>query len=316
MGYLEKIFLGTMVLFALGIFFIFALYFDVGDMFTGALDQRGAISRGAAVDRLIDNIEKRARRAGPKKRRVRTSRSASAAPRFSTSGGAIKKRYAKFFPRKIKKGAARVEQYRKFLRGQGFSNNEFIEMEALAQDKTVMKRYIPFVKQFIADGEFDEAIKLLEKALREINPKNLKVKGELLNKLVQVKMMANDLDGAQRASDERLDNADKMLQIKANTKLIDNSNFKIELNRERETLSRSRDAQKDFFVNLQKRKMATGRWDGYLMEERAQIKANIMRARSEGKMSQEEYNDVLQKLDEGMLADKVKKRAANVLDER
>ena len=315
MGYLEKIFLGTMVLFALGIFFIFALYFDVGDMFSGSLDRRGAISRGAAVDRIIDGIETRVRRSGPKKKRVLTSRAASAAPRFSTRGSAIKQRYEKLFPRKIKKGAARVEQYRRFLRGQGFSNNEFIEMEALAQNKTVVKRYIPMVQQFIADGDFEEAIKLLEKALQEINPKNLKVKAILLDKLTQVKMMNNDLDGAQQASDEMFSNNQRIIEIKAATKLADNSKFQEELGKERERLSNSRSAQREFFADLNKRKLATGRWDGYLMEERAQIKASIMSARSAGKMSQQEYDDILKQLDKGMPS-RLKKRAAKVLDDR
>ena len=319
MGYLEKIFLGTMVLFALGIFFIFALYFDVGDMFTGSLDRRGAISRGAAVDRIIDGIETRTRRAGPKKKRVLSSRAACAAPRFSTKGGAIKQRYEKLFPRKIKQGAARVDQYRRFLRGQGFSNNDFIEMEALAQNKTVVKRYIPIVNQFVADGEFGEAIKILEKALREINPKNLKVKSILLDKLTQVRMMNNDLDGAQQASDEMFSNNQRIIELKAATKLAENTKFQEELGKERERLSASRDAQKEFFADLNKRKLATGRWDGYLMEERAQVKANIMSARSAGKMTQQEYDDILKQLDKGMPykhKETVKKRAAKVLDER
>ena len=319
MGYLERIFLGTMVLFALGMFFIFALYFDVGDMFTGTLDKRGTISRGAAVNRLIEGIERKNRVKPDKSSDANTfSRRARAAPNFSCSRRAIRSRYDRFFPRKIKRGLKRVEQYRKILRKKGYTNEDYIEMEALAQNKEVEKGCVPPAERAMAEGRFSTAIELLEQALKEINPKNLKLRTLLLQKLTQARLLNNDLEAAQRSQDKVLALSERILNIKSQSKLIDSEEYKEEINRERKQLLERRDIQEKFFKDLQRRKEITGSWNGYLNEERAKMKAGLMKAKREGKISEKQYQEVLDQLDEGLPyrgKNRIKDRAEKVLDD-
>src|SRR5688572_10429489 len=58
MGYLEKVFIGSLLLFTLVIVFMFGLYFDVGTMLTSAMKKTDSGTSTASYSRATDQLER------------------------------------------------------------------------------------------------------------------------------------------------------------------------------------------------------------------------------------------------------------------
>lgn len=302
MGYLEKIFLGCMALFALFILFIFGLYFDLGEMFRGGMDRSGTLTRGAAVDRVVDRLETVARSAPAVEERARSGRrSLRSAPSFPSTRTAVRARWERIFKPPTPSLADRVEKHRRFLVKQGFVSKDFIEMEALAQNRTVPDRVIPRVRRLLADGDFEGATAALEQALTEVEPANLKIRQELIAQLAEIQFMAGDLEGAQKYTALNNDALGRILDVQSRSELMKNERGREQVDRSKRLLEERRAGMEKAFEELRKRKAETGAIDGFRAEEKTQLKVALRKAADEGKLSREEYQEVVEGLDGGFL---------------
>jgi len=315
MSYLEKLFLGTMALFALAMLFMFGLYFDIGDMFRGGLDQAGQLTRGAAVDRVIDSLERAARRAPAVAKRREDGRPVRNTPTFVCASRTIADRYKRLFGAKPERMELKVAGHKKFLLSQGFTNEEFIEMEALAQDREAADRALREVNTLMVKGNAKGAAAALERALTELDPKNHVIRSEILQKLLKLYLAQNELEKAKHLMREMIGLQEKILLVRSNSKLMSKPGYRQGVETGLDVVRKQMTGIDSAFDDLERRKQETGRWDGYTAEERSNAKASLLEARSAGEITQQEFDEGLAELDGGFSKiPNLRKRAEAALD--
>ena len=299
MNYFERLFLSTSVLFGIVILFLLGLYFDMGDLFSSSIGKGGFVTRGAAVDRLIDRLD-RTRRVAKKKRSEGAcsfGHISRAGATFSMSKGDISNRYRKYFSGSKKIGNDRVDQYRQYLKEQGFKNKKFIEMKSLAQDKTVMNKYLPISRKLSAAGEFEEAICTLEEALAELPQGDYEQRIKLVSKIVELCLRGGFIDKAHQFTAIHIDLESKILTIESTSKLMETKVYSSKVNADLKTVARKRKEVDSAFAAMKKRKKGTGKYDGLFTEEKIAIKAEALGLKSKGEISDEMYKKMLSTLE-------------------
>lgn len=295
MNYFEKLFLSTTLLFGIAIVFLLGLYFDLGDMFSSSIGKGGFVTRGTAIDRLVDSLDKTRRST----KRIISDGSASFGhiPRvggsFPMSKSDISGRYKGYFKNHIKEGEERVEQYKEFLRKQGFENKEFIEMKSLAQDKTVMRKHLPVSRRLSAAGEFEEAVFVLEEALAELHEEDHEQRRMIISKIVELCLRGGLMDKAHDFTSKQIELEAKILTIESNSMLMEKKSYSSKVNADLLTVERKRREVDAAFASMKKRQQETGKYDGLFTEEKIALKAEALGLKSKGEISNELYKKML-----------------------
>jgi len=297
MNYFEKIFLGTTTFVGIVLFFLMGLYFDLGDMFSESMKSGGFVTRGATIDRLVDKMDK--------VRRVRKTAMVGdggfghisrVMPSIPRSRAGISARFRRFYKSHIKSGKERVEQYRAHLLKQGFQNKEYIQMKALAQDKTVLTRAIPVAIKLSAAGDIEEAITVLEDALTELPEGDYEQRIKLVEKLIELSLRAGLIDKAHSFAKMQLKLDSQILSLESESKLMEKKVFAGRVNAAIKSLEDKRNNMDKIFSSFRKRQRETGKYNGVLPEEKIQFKAEIMGMKAKGEISSEVYSEMLDSL--------------------
>ena len=179
MSSLEKIFLGTMALFASVILAMFSLYFDVADMFTGGLDKGTGITIG-----MYAQSQETARRAGVSREIMPDELGNAAFGVPGTSEGFIG--FA-FHPAPVdtaKKNIIAAERRR--LKEKGIRSTELINLLAKGAYRWVVDRYLSEADSLVDEKDYFGALRKLEEGLVRVDRDNLIARADLLAKIVEI----------------------------------------------------------------------------------------------------------------------------------
>lgn len=298
MNYFEKLFLSTTLLFGIVMAFLFGLYFDIGDMFSSSLNKGGISTRGGSVDRLVERLDRKRRT-----RKVAGDGSCTFGhvARVGTSSSMnkadIANRYNRFFKSQVKEGFERVEQYKAYLLKQGFSNPEYIEMKALAQDRTVLKKCMPVSRRLSASGDLEEAIAVLEDALSQLPLNDSEQRIKITQKIIQLCLRGGSLDKARKYTEIQIDLESRILRLEGQSKLMEKKHFARKVQANMGELEKKRAAVGTMFAALEKRKRETGKINGLLPDEKIAYKAEALGLKSKGEISNEVYTSMLKSLE-------------------
>ncbi|MBI4870826.1 MAG: hypothetical protein HY814_04585 [Candidatus Riflebacteria bacterium] len=267
MAYLERLFLGTMVAFMVIVVFFFGMYFDLYEMLAGgARASEPLLSAGefaytrAAMERVARPVEIVSRSYGNSD--------------FHVPASAEELAQMYDFRRPRLPAREVVSWWRERLKGQGMPEGDLLEMEALGHDREsygeTMARVLPLMqsKDYVTASEF------LEEAVRTADPRNLYVLRDLLARLVEAYHMMGEKAGAERAARQLSEVAEKILVIRAKcTSSTELTQAAAEVAQERQ-----------------------GTAKGIEDATKSELKARLLKAFEEGKISRAEMDGMLEQL--------------------
>ncbi len=176
---LEKIFLGTIMLFACVILALFSLYFDVADMFKGGLEsssgftmgmhehqEDGERRRGASIEIMpSDGL-------GNSKLGVPSSWAGFVGYAYS---GSVRNEKATF-----------LRSRKKALRKKGIRNEELLNMLAKSEYRMAIRRHMQDVDVAIRQQDYEGAIRTLKEAIQKTDRENFLLLSEYYSRLREV----------------------------------------------------------------------------------------------------------------------------------
>lgn len=198
MNYIEKIFIFTLLFTFLTMGFMFALYFDVGDLVTGGLSGgnsfRNAMAESAIAlleySRRVSNVPKLS---DLQQKYIERNEDFGAASDMATFVEGARKKIDR---------SILVELRRAELMRLGITCKAYIEMESLAKDRTYYMAAMKRVDMLLSEQEFNEAINVCKNAIAEAGNLNLYILrdiwGRLVNIFYQAGKAAEGKDGAYR----------------------------------------------------------------------------------------------------------------------
>lgn len=209
MGYLERLFLGTMVLTALLILFLFGLYFDFGAMFAGTL-RGGSLSLGQEQDasrqrrRLVyDKGQRQTDRGGPLTSTRTRPRKAEGRPPFERI----------LAPPPAVSKQTLVDREVRRMRRRGYTDEQYIQMKAFYN---VDRSLIPILDEYdklIEAKDYDGAVALIRRALEDMATENLMQRRDLLQYLGNALVLAGKDEEARKNMLELTTAQERVLQL-------------------------------------------------------------------------------------------------------
>lgn len=179
MSTLEKIFLGTMLLFACVILALFSLYFDVADMFKGGLESGSGFTMG-----MYEHQSEGERRRGAAVEIMPGSGLGNRSLGVPSSwGGFIGCAYT---------GGGRndkalfVKSRKKTLRKKGIRSEELINMLAKGEYRMEIRRHMQDVDVAIRQQDYQGAVRALEEAIRKTDRDNYLLLAEYHERLREI----------------------------------------------------------------------------------------------------------------------------------
>ena len=267
MGYLERLFLITMLLFIGIVLAMFGYYFDVYEMLLGAVrENEPLLSVGefaytrSAMERIARPIEI-------------VSRSYSNSDyNLPRTAGELSQLY-NFLPPRAGSRAV-VAWWKDRLKSQGMTDGDLLELESLGHDREAYGETMGRVLALFRDKDYETAANLLEDAVRAGDPRNLLVLQDLLLRLVEVYHLAGRKPDAVQAARQLSEVAEKILNIRSRA-LND-----AELGRAASAVAAERDGAEATLDDTAK----------------AQMKTRLLKAFDEGKISRAEMDTMLSEL--------------------
>jgi len=295
MNYFEKLFLGTSLLFGIVLVFMLGLYFDMGDVFSSSINKGGFVTRGTAIDRLVDNLDRTRRTV--KDKSAGGSCSFGHVPRISPSaafaGAPNSIRSGRYFRPPSRGGEELVARYEKYLRDLGFKNSQYIEMKALAQNRTIVRKSLPVARRLSASGDFEEAILVLEEALDKLPEGDYEQREQLVSKIVELSLRAGFINKGRAFAEKRIELESKILGLESESKLMEKKAFASRVNSDLKCLLRKEIHLSEAFASMEKRQEKTGKYNGIFAEEKVAFKAEILGLKSRGEISSKVYSEML-----------------------
>lgn len=208
MNYLEKVFLGTMLLFLTIVLFFFGLYFDLYEMLWGAVkESEPLLSAGefaytrAAMERAARPIEIMPESLGNSY--------------FGLPGSAEElSRLYDFMPPRPGPQAV-VGWWRERLKSEGMIDGDLLEMEALGHDREAYGELMVRVNALARARDLETAAMALEEGLRAVEPRNLYVQQDMLLRLIEIYRLAGKDREAEQAARKLSEVAEQILTVKA-----------------------------------------------------------------------------------------------------
>lgn len=291
MDSLEKLFLSCLTLFGMFILFLFGLYFDIGEMLASTIQRDDRTATGIAMNAsMIDGAEERGR---PRE----LMPTALAIP--NAGGGDLQDRAEAEYAVLRRLGVAytkatakqMVTTRRAELQSQGVTREEVLELESLAADYEEPSRILSDARRLAEQKRFAEAAKTLTDALAATHAKNLLVQRDYLNLLVQMQLELKQIDQAKESARRQYEVLERIVMIRN----LESGHAGLQAEAER--LRAEKERLDHFYQDLQKRTEETGSPMGLTPKEKADIRDAITKAKSEGKMSEEEYQRALKELE-------------------
>ena len=292
MDSLEKLFLSCLVLFGMFILFLFGLYFDLGDMLASSFhhDERAATGVGI-TDRLIERMEEHARPHEIMPTELNMPTFVTMDDRLGNDETARQAMRALGRCVAPMTGKQVSQLKRQSLVAAGIQREEIIEMESLAADREEPSNVMRRATQLAGEKRFADAARELQTAIQATNPKNLLVLRDYLNLQVQVYLDGKQVDKAKESARKLYEMLDRIVAVRTL------EGPKPEIEQEIVMLKTEKERLDSMYQDLQKRSEETGSPVGLTASEKAQMKDSLTRARSEGKMTEEEFQRAIKELE-------------------
>lgn len=215
MGYLERLFVGTMLLTGLLILFFFGLYFDLGDMVAGSFGTTPTLRTGMELDHIREG-----RRRGYETERPTGAALPPPAPLQGRPRPSSPVDYGRFVHRSpaISPEVLLDREVRRLQR-QGFVNEEFIQMRAIYEVDRSLVPIFDRYDQLIASGDTEGAIAELLAAREALDKKNLLGLRDILQYLGQAYVLAGKDGDASANLKELMDLQERILAIEQQAEL-------------------------------------------------------------------------------------------------
>lgn len=238
MGYLERIFLGTMLLTALLILFLFGLYFDVGGMVAGTFQGR---QLGFGQDLEAVRSRRRIAYSDEDKRQDNTPRTSFATgPRARPSSPVNYDRFVRRRPSVQKE--VLVDREVRRLKRKGHTDEEYIRMTALYE---VDHSLVPIFDDYdrLVDAEdYEAAIDILREARKHVDPENPLALRDILQYLGQAYILAGQDEEARKNLEELMSLQERILEIEKRAQLHQDKEGQEYLVKMQESFSHVREA--------------------------------------------------------------------------
>ncbi|MBI2944666.1 MAG: hypothetical protein HYY25_10740 [Candidatus Wallbacteria bacterium] len=268
MGYLEKLFLGTMVMFLSIVLFFFGMYFDLYEMLLGTSKQ---------TDPLLSVGEFAYTRAAMERvaRPIEIMPHSASNSEFGLPGSATElARLYTFTPPKMTPQET-IGWWRERLKAKGLEG-ELLDMEALGHDREAHGELMVRVGALNRAKDHETAAAAIEEALRSLDARNLLVMRDLLLALAEAYNLAGKKEELERTSARLAEVAERVLAIRARAPGgREYSAAAAEAAREKDSPSKPPPLDD---------------------AARADMKARLLKAREEGKITAEEMEQMLEQL--------------------
>lgn len=308
MGYLEKVFLGTLLLFALLIIFMFGLYFDVGSMLQASARKMDSAGAHGGFERSTAQVERQAVKAEITVKDTLSTPFARRPVALSGVSAGDANFVAIFAQCNQAAPNPTVEQLgdkkRKELASKGFSS-EYIEMEVRGDDDKAVYDSCEQIDALIAKRSFDEAERLLLEQIGALDPRDLMNLQRLRMKLQQVYFESEQLDKYREVMKSVFETEEKILSIQAASPLIEDKRIADGLKKEQEALQSKKAEFDPWFDHIQKQAQETGSVHKLPETMKAEIKAGLLREKEAGRITPQDLQDALSQLEQ------MESRAAN-----
>lgn len=289
---LEKLFVSCLVLFGLFILFLFGLYFDLGEILASSFRQDEKAATGVGqTEELIRRMERAAMPKEIQPTKLATPQGGGQGPSPETER-AILRRYCKIAP--IPNGADLAAIRRRQLIKAGFARDDFIEMEALAEDRDEFRRVMSDIQRLMFEKRWPDAIRRTQEALAALQPANHLLRKEYQGLLVQLYLESRQLDRAMDAAKQLNDTIERVTMIRSASAKESN---RAEADQQIATLKEEKARIEEMFQDLQKRQAENGTPFGLTASEKNGIRDAITKARKENKITEEEYRRTLKELE-------------------
>lgn len=291
MDSLEKLFLSCLTLFGMFILFLFGLYFDIGEMLASTIQRDDRTATGIAMNAsMIDTAEERGRprELMPTALSIPSSGGGDLQDRAEAEHAVLRRLGVTYTKPTAKQ---MVTTRREELKSQGVTREEVLELESLAADFEEPARILGDARRLAEQKRFAEAAKMLADALAATNAKNLLVQRDYLNLLVQMQLELKQVDAAKETARRQYEVLERIVMIRN----LEGGHAGLQAEAER--LRAEKERLDHLYQDLQKRTEETGSPMGLTPKEKADIRDAITKARSEGKMSEDDYQRALKELE-------------------
>lgn len=294
MGYLERVFLGSLLLFALVILFMFGLYFDLGNILQGIAKKSSEM--GGGFDRSVERLERSAVR-----REITAGRSFAAVTDRPVTRGAgpsiaqLYQKYSRVPPPPTVEDLMEIR--RKELVEEGFGD-EYVKMEVLGMDRTLVHKIEKAMEAALAAGDPEEAASLILEAISETDPDNLYVLQQLYIRLGRVYYNTSRLDEYQQVVEKLYDIEESILDIKESSKLAEDERIYEEIQKKRARVEEERRQLPAYIKLLEHQKEKAGGVNKLTEDQRDALKAQLVQARDAGEITQAEMDEILGQVDD------------------
>lgn len=275
MGYLERIFLGTMALFFFFILFLFGLYFDLENVWRGGVQ---AEEPAFALGEWVHTREAIERAARPMEVFSRSFGNSSFG--VPASEGELLDLFDFLPPEGTREET--LAFWRRTLLAQGVPEGPALELEVLGHDRELYTLYVLRLEEALRDDDLELAEAILEEALRAVDRKNLYVQRDLLYRQVEVRARLGRMEEAS-ASARRLQTVlARILEIRLEAR----SDAEVILALDQ--LRQGEDKLDTPFVTNAREVEA----------RKTELKARLLRAREEGQVSESDTRAILERIEQ------------------
>lgn len=301
MGYLERVFLGTLLLFALLILFMFGLYFDIGSMMQSAMQRSGDATGPSGFSRAADQLERSAIKPEVTVRDVnpRGFTPAPAAQAGISAGDAnFLAIFAKCATAKPPPGRAElIDRKRKELAAKGFGQ-DYIEMEVLSMESTAMDDIEKQVNPLVTKGDYDAAERALLEILATLDGRDLMTMQKVRMKLQHVYFDSNQLDKYRETMKLVFDTEEKILALQAGSRLMDDKRTAEGIKQEQADLGKKRQEFDSWFEQISSQAKKTGHPNKMDEATKVEVKAGLLREQEAGRISPKALQEALGQLEQ------------------
>ncbi len=301
MGYLEKVFLGSLLLFALIILFMFGLYFDLGSMLQGSL-RKGSSSTGARG--YGSSLERLERESVDPEIRVRRTSAPSYVTRAAVSYDtqAAEANFAAIYARVSTVQPPptleeRQEFKRKQLRDKGYGD-PYIEMELGRMNKRPVEEAHDRADELMKQGLYDDAEAMLLELMSELEPGDLMTMQRYNMKLQEVYFESGQLDKYRSRMQEIFALEERILALQAASPDMNDKWDSEAVKLRQQELAQKRSEFGGWFQEYSAYAQETGGKAQLTDSMRSRVKAELLRGKEAGKVSPEDLASALAELDD------------------
>ena len=192
------------------------------------------------------------------------------------------------------------------LKERGFTNSQYIELQARALDCEKVMKTLSTAQKLMQEGKYEECKTILEDAISQVDSANLLVRQELLNVFLRAHLLSNSLVRAEDISRQLFQVSEQILEIKASTILMNDPMEKATIEKDLPLVKKYQARHSEMFAALRERHSKTGSWNGLLPEEIKRNRARLEEANKKRLLSPAQYAQALRALERRQFGPEVK----------